>query len=285
MREQPSGLRKDETAETAIALTVSCSCISGHRAECDGISITHDCSAESADCKDPVIQVRIRQSALSCCYRSNDQCVQFAVGSFDRHSVSILLGQLSRALGAAGIGLRKHLGLRNAARQPAYSVSPKKRAARVLPKWRLLRVLVYIDANISNRITLAGLSDAAGLSRMYFAGQFRAATGERPHHFVLRRRIQYAQRLLVNTSQTLVEIALNAGFQTQGHFTTIFRRFIGDTPHRWRREHGLPYPATERRESYRLGTEIDAPTAHNGITQSYPTCTRPATTSPPEEYR
>jgi AraC-like DNA-binding protein len=100
----------------------------------------------------------------------------------------------------------------------------------------MVRVLAYIGANVSKAITLADLSAAAGMSRMYFASQFRAATGDRPHDFVLRKRIEHAQRLLMNTSQALVEVALNAGFQTQAHFTTVFRKFVGDTPHRWRRD-------------------------------------------------
>jgi AraC-like DNA-binding protein len=69
---------------------------------------------------------------------------------------------------------------------------------------------------------------------MHFASQFRAATNLRPHEFVLRRRVQRAEELLQNTTTPIVEIALSIGFQTQAHFTTIFKRFVGSTPHRWR---------------------------------------------------
>jgi AraC family transcriptional regulator len=81
---------------------------------------------------------------------------------------------------------------------------------------------------------LASLAQAVGLSRMHFAAQFRAAMGVPPHEFVLRRRIECTQRLLLETDSTLVDIALSVGFQTQAHFTTVFKRFVGDTPHRWR---------------------------------------------------
>ena len=62
---------------------------------------------------------------------------------------------------------------------------------------------------------------------MHFASQFRAATNLRPHEFVLRRRVQRAGELLQNTTTPIVEIALAMGFQTQAHFTTIFKRFVG----------------------------------------------------------
>jgi AraC-like DNA-binding protein len=103
-----------------------------------------------------------------------------------------------------------------------------------LPKWRLKRVAAYVDENISEAITLAGMAAAAGLSRMHFAAQFRIATGLRPHEYVMRRRIERAKQMLLQTRDSLVQVALSVGFQTQAHFTTVFRRFVGDTPYQWR---------------------------------------------------
>ncbi len=114
--------------------------------------------------------------------------------------------------------------------------SPQRRAPSPLPKWRLKRVFEYVDTHISDPITLAALAAAAGMSRMYFASQFRAATGLRPHDYLLHKRIEHAQHLLLTSSMPLVEIALAVGFQTQAHFTTIFKKIVGNTPLRWRRE-------------------------------------------------
>ncbi len=50
-----------------------------------------------------------------------------------------------------------------------------------LPKWRLRRVQEHLAANFAEPTSLAELAEAAGLSRMHFAAQFRAATGCRPH--------------------------------------------------------------------------------------------------------
>ena len=103
-----------------------------------------------------------------------------------------------------------------------------------LTKWRLKRVLTYIDEHICESIALATLAQVAGLSRMYFAAQFRATTGCRPHECILRRRIKRAQQLLLETSEPLVSIALAVGFQSQSHFSTVFKRFAGLSPHQWR---------------------------------------------------
>lgn len=108
------------------------------------------------------------------------------------------------------------------------------REVRSLQNWRLKRVLQYVDKNLTAKITLQDMAAAAGLSRMHFAAQFRSATGVRPHEYLLRRRIERAQELLKQAEVALVDIALTVGFQTQAHFSTVFKRFVGDTPYQWR---------------------------------------------------
>lgn len=103
-----------------------------------------------------------------------------------------------------------------------------------LPAWRLRRVVAHVDAHLEDPITLADLASVAGLSRMHFAAQFRVATGLRPHEYLLRRRIDHARQLLAEPHSKLVDVALSVGFQTQAHFTTVFKRIVGETPHRWR---------------------------------------------------
>jgi AraC family transcriptional regulator len=103
-----------------------------------------------------------------------------------------------------------------------------------LPKWRLKRVIDYIESRLDETITLSDLAASTGLTRMHFAAQFRAATGLRPHEYLLRRRIERAQEMLLGTGMPVVDIALSVGFQTQSHFTTVFKRFAGQPPLAWR---------------------------------------------------
>jgi AraC family transcriptional regulator len=109
-----------------------------------------------------------------------------------------------------------------------------RRQIRALQKWRLKRVTEYVDNHLSDKIRLLDLAAVAGLSRMHFASQFRVATGLRPHEFLLRRRIRRSEELLRSSSMAIVEIALSVGFQTQAHFSTVFKRFVGFTPRQWR---------------------------------------------------
>lgn len=103
-----------------------------------------------------------------------------------------------------------------------------------LAKWRLKRAIEYIEASLGESVSLADIASAAGLTRMHFAAQFKAATGLRPHEYLLRRRIERAQEKLAGTSMSLVEVALSVGFQTQSHFTSVFTRTVGQPPRAWR---------------------------------------------------
>jgi len=81
------------------------------------------------------------------------------------------VAQLSKVLRTAGIDAVRLAVMANLVETLAPSVTDpgKTRAVAALPKWRLMRVLAYIETNIGERITLANLAAAAGLSRMYFA--------------------------------------------------------------------------------------------------------------------
>ena len=113
-------------------------------------------------------------------------------------------------------------------------IASNTRAVTTLPQWRLRRAIEFIDANLSAPIGLADIARSTGLTRMYFAAQFRRTTGMRPHEYLVRRRIEHAQDLLRGNEGSVLEVAMRCGFRSQAHFTTVFKRFVGDTPHCWR---------------------------------------------------
>jgi AraC-like DNA-binding protein len=116
-----------------------------------------------------------------------------------------------------------------------------------LARWRLKRAIEYVEAQLDKPVSLADVASSAGLTRMHFAAQFRAATGLRPHEYLLRRRIERAQQMLLETGMSLVDIALSVGFQTQAHFTSVFKRYTGQPPRAWRESRGFPEVSRCRR--------------------------------------
>lgn len=113
--------------------------------------------------------------------------------------------------------------------------APSPERACGLPKWRLRRATEYIDAHLTESVRLSDIAQIAGLSRMHFAAQFRRSMGVSPHEYVLRRRLEVAQGLLLHSDSNSLDIALSCGFNSQAHFISVFSRYMGDTPCRWRR--------------------------------------------------
>lgn len=101
---------------------------------------------------------------------------------------------------------------------------------------RLRRALDFIEAHLSEDIGLAEIAEAAGLSPFHFARAFRAATGVPPYRYLMQQRLTRAQRLIAETELSLVQIAFESGFGSQGRFTTAFTRLVGISPGRWRAE-------------------------------------------------
>jgi AraC family transcriptional regulator len=104
-----------------------------------------------------------------------------------------------------------------------------------LSGWRLKRVREFVDAHLERPISLQELADAAGLSRMHFASQFCQACGIRPHEYLLQQRIERSKEMLLHSRLPVVQIASAVGFATQSHYSTIFKRMVGETPTEWRR--------------------------------------------------
>ena len=141
-----------------------------------------------------------------------------------------------------------------------------------LPVWRLNKVRRFIEENLAEPVRLADVAAAAGLSRMHFAAQFKAATGMRPHEYLLVRRIERAKELMAAGPSSLVQVALDVGFQSQAHFCTIFRRLSGMTPSAWRREAierpggtGVGWPPHPAVEVGGRGGAVETPRYHEGL--------------------
>ena len=95
-------------------------------------------------------------------------------------------------------------------------------------------VVDFILAHLQDPLSMSTLAQQVSLSRYHFARLFRRTTGESPHQFVLRKRLEVAQRLLRKTNLPLSQIALDVGFAHQGHLTRVFKQHIGLTPRQYR---------------------------------------------------
>jgi AraC family transcriptional regulator len=73
---------------------------------------------------------------------------------------------------------------------------------------------------------------AAELSTAHFSQVFRKSTGESPHQFVLRLKIEHAKKMLRTPGARVLDVAVACGFKTQQHFARVFRYLCGAQPNR-----------------------------------------------------
>jgi AraC family transcriptional regulator len=106
-----------------------------------------------------------------------------------------------------------------------------------LAGWQIARVRSFIDRNLHRTIHASDLSAVARRSTAHFSRSFKQALGEPPHAYIVRRRLELACHLMLTSSASLSEIALNVGFSDQAHLCKLFRQAFGQNPSGWRREH------------------------------------------------
>jgi AraC family transcriptional regulator len=92
-----------------------------------------------------------------------------------------------------------------------------------------------IEARLREDVSLGDLAALANLSPFHFTRAFKATFGLTPYQFILKRRIDRAKRLLIETDLPIAEIAKDCGFAGPTQFGRTFRIFSEQSPREWRR--------------------------------------------------
>ncbi len=96
----------------------------------------------------------------------------------------------------------------------------------------LERARLFLDAEKTRVVRSAELEAVTGLTRYDLARQFRLMCGTSPYRYLLMRRLDVA-RAQIARHRPLVEVALDAGFADQAHFSRMFKAAFGITPARY----------------------------------------------------
>lgn len=107
---------------------------------------------------------------------------------------------------------------------------------RGLAPWQARRAAELLRSRLDGGVRLNALAQECGMSVSHFARSFRATFGVSAHRWLVQRRIEAAQELMLTTADPLAQIALQCGFSDQAAFNRTFHQFVGQSPGRWRRE-------------------------------------------------
>jgi AraC family transcriptional regulator len=103
-----------------------------------------------------------------------------------------------------------------------------------LPQHQLRQVLDYIHDHLEQDIKLADLAELLGMSQFHFSYLFKQAIGTSPHQYLLQQRVERAKQLLKQTERSIMEIALECGFNSHSHLSKQFRQLTSITPKAYR---------------------------------------------------
>ena len=99
-------------------------------------------------------------------------------------------------------------------------------------------VIVYINDNLRSEITSKIISKKFSYNESYLCRKFKEKTGLSITDYINICRIEYAQKLIYETSLSFSEIAQNCGYCNVAYFSSLFKRYTGMTPTAWKKTFG-----------------------------------------------
>lgn len=106
-------------------------------------------------------------------------------------------------------------------------------------------ILFYINENYAKDITLKELTEHFHISSDYISHKFKETYGISPINYVIDRRISEAKWMLINTSDSLISISSQVGYDNTTHFAKLFLKRVGYPPLEYRKRFGMKISSEE----------------------------------------
>ena len=95
---------------------------------------------------------------------------------------------------------------------------------------KLIDVINLMESNIEVPLSLPDLANNCSLSLRQIERLFHKYRGVTPSQYYLSLRLSHAKQLLLNTNNSVIDISIATGFETQSYFTACYRKFFGSSP-------------------------------------------------------
>lgn len=98
-----------------------------------------------------------------------------------------------------------------------------------------VRIKEYIDAHYLEDLKLTDIASTLHINPYYLSHTFKDLMGVSPMSYIIRRRIDEAQSLLLTTNLTITAIAMECGYNNSNYFQSVFKNIVGMTPGKYRK--------------------------------------------------
>lgn len=99
---------------------------------------------------------------------------------------------------------------------------------------QMIETCNYISLHLTGRIDIHHLASRLDYADYYFSTKFKKEVGMSVRDFIMEQKLQKAQEMLRDSSLEISEVADRLGFETQSHFSDVFRKKTGLSPSKWR---------------------------------------------------
>lgn len=160
------------------------------------------------------------------------------IGALAPHPRLMVIGELaqSSARGHCDLGLDE-IGLVFMMRYNELLTGRQPRFTKPAPadRRRAVESALWLDARAGEDVSLQSAARQVQLSPFHFLRLFATVLGVTPHQYLVRARLRRAARLLIETQQSVTDVALAAGFADLSNFVRTFHRAAGASPGHFRR--------------------------------------------------
>lgn len=101
--------------------------------------------------------------------------------------------------------------------------------------YHIIKAEEYIHTHFRDPITLEALAKHLSLNKSYLCTIFKKATKDSFCNYTNKVRIEESKKLLLNTTDSMIDISLAVGFSSASYFNTIFKKLEGKTPLEYRK--------------------------------------------------
>lgn len=109
------------------------------------------------------------------------------------------------------------------------------------PKHKIVHeVAQYISTHYSEVISLENIAEHFYINKSYLSRIFKEVTGYTVNEFINIKRIKSAQKLLINTNDSIQEIASQIGYESHTYFERVFKKHLETSPLKYRKKSQLP---------------------------------------------
>ncbi len=99
---------------------------------------------------------------------------------------------------------------------------------------RIRSMLSFIHNHYKDKITVAQVADAVGISEREAIRSFRKSLDQSPIEYLISYRLNEAKKMLLNSNVSITEICYQCGFSDSSYFGKVFRKAYGITPKEFR---------------------------------------------------